>query len=57
MNQKSTVKPTQTSHVRETVVLATENGIYEISKPAPVTDIREWLMRDVMSTPYAVLRS
>ena len=49
MNQKSTVKPTQTSHVRETVVLE--------SKRASVTDIRkrdrDWLMRDVMSTPYA----
>jgi len=53
MNQKSTVKPTQTSHVHETVVLE--------SKRAPVTDIRwgrEWLMRDCLSTPYAtVIRS
>jgi hypothetical protein len=50
--RNQTVKPTQTSTVREEITLA--------SKTAEVIDFpakndREWLMRDVCSAPYAII--
>ena len=49
---KATVKPTQVSPVRETVVLESKSNVL----PFPGVNL-EWLMRDSASTPYAVIRS
>ncbi len=52
----TTVKPTRVSTVRETVVLETAKAKVYPFPPAKCQP-REWLMRDVLSTPYATIRS
>jgi len=49
---QATVKPTQVSPVREEIVLETKSNVL----PFPGTD-REWLAREIFSTPYAEILS
>jgi hypothetical protein len=48
----STVKPTRVSTVREEIVLETAPARAVV---VPIRGDLDWLMRDVSSTPYAVI--
>jgi hypothetical protein len=53
--RKSTVRPTRVSTVRETIVLETPKATVTRIDTARDNRDREWLARDVFSTPYATI--